>query len=82
MVVYKICSNKGKEEIRKTKETIERKAKKNAVIGVQKGFNVPLAQKALPVGIICHCNKAPWHVAVKQGTIIMPYKMTNEKLSS
>lgn len=35
-----------------------------------------MAQKALPEGgIICHCNKAAWHVAVKQGTI-MPYKMT------
>lgn len=70
MNVYKICGNIRNEEKRKTKETMKRKAKKNAYIGAQKGFNVPVAQKALPGGIICHCNKAPWHVAVKQGTII------------
>lgn len=52
------------------------KAKKKAFIGVHKGL--PVAQKAQPEGgITCHCSKAAWHVAVKQGTITMPYKTTN-----
>lgn len=63
---------------KKGKETMKIKAKKKAFIGVHKGL--PVAQKAWPEGgIICYCYKAAWHVAVKQGTITMPYKMTSAK---
>lgn len=65
----------GNKKERKGKETMKVKAKKKAFI-VHKGL--PVAQKAQPEGgITCHCSQAAWHVAVKQGTITMPYKTTN-----
>lgn len=54
------------------------KAKKKAFTGVCNGLSILVAQKAQPEGgIICHCSKAAWHEAVKQGIITMPYKITN-----